>query len=226
MFGKEVVLYYRFDNKKTFALTIRDINDLGIVFEIFVTQVYIFPDTLQNPTYILDIWWHVWFFTLLCHYLYPKAHIYTFEPDPANFEQLTKNLALNKVDTSYIHTHNFGVGKEEAQVQLYQTYRWSDKSLYPTDDKIGSCTIQIRPLSSILHEYDISYVDVLKIDIEWAEHELFDAWWFESLRNVYCFFLEVHPAPGYSMHTLIKNISSYFPIHRSQHIVHYFCKHR
>lgn len=224
LLGKEIVLNYHFDDTKTFHLAIRDINDLAIMFEIFVTQVYRFPHTMKHPQTILDIGGHVWFFTILCHYLYPQTHIYTFEPDTHNFAQMQKNLALNDVNLDYVHIRNYGIGKEEWDVLLYQDFRWSDKTLYPNQTNLPAITIHIRPLHIVLQEYAITTIDVLKIDIEWAEFDLFDAWWFDRLQNVYCFFLEVHPVKEHSIKALINHIKQYFPIHTSKHIVHYFCK--
>jgi FkbM family methyltransferase len=53
---------------------------------------------LEKDDIVVDIGAHVGIFAILVALMYPEAKVYAFEPLPANFYFLQKNIARHKVD--------------------------------------------------------------------------------------------------------------------------------
>ena len=67
--------------------------------EIFARQQYYFRAETESPL-ILDCGANLGMASLYFKWLYPKARVRAFEPDPSTFELLKQNLARNGVDVS------------------------------------------------------------------------------------------------------------------------------
>ena len=92
--------------------------------------------------------------------------IYSFEPLPATFEILKKNIELNKLEDKII-PYNFGLSDKKSKAML-QTY---------TPDNIGAASFtknknglfELRTLDSLKIK---DKIDLIKIDVEGAEVEV------------------------------------------------------
>jgi FkbM family methyltransferase len=121
--------------------------------------------------FIIDAGANVGYTSVLLKHAFPSAFLLAVEPDSENAEQIRKNLSINKVD-HYLILQG-GLWSTECWLQLKKE-RGSGKqwafyvvqSDRPTDLKAYS-------LPSLLNKYTYPTIDILKIDIEGSEAELF-----------------------------------------------------
>ena len=131
---------------------------------------------LNNNGTIIDIGAHVGVVSVYYSKLYPKATIYAFEPVRENFEALLKNLAINNV-------------KNVIPINKAVTCDGRDITMYTSEFSTGACTaikhereqfswnvstnIKSVTLNEIFEKYGISICNLLKIDCEGSEYEIF-----------------------------------------------------
>ncbi len=119
---------------------------------------------------------------------YPEARIISIEPEKSNFQMLLKNTAPYKnivcLEKALWHTNepltieNRGVNKESFEVRQQ-------------DDHCEKDAVQSTTVNDLIREFDLPAIDILKIDIEGAEKEVFSnhlAW----LEKVGLIFIELH----------------------------------
>ena len=136
------------------------------------------------PKRILDAGAHIGIFALIMAKRYPDATVYAVEPDSGNYEQLVKNIALNKLtNVTAVHA---ALARTEGTVKLYHSDHDAGHSLFDTWARNQTFEeVQGYPLS---HFKDIN---VLKIDTEGAEFEIIPP--LPDSRHV---IIEIHPIPG------------------------------
>ena len=149
--------------------------------EIFVEKIY--EQSLPANAYILDCGANIGLSILYIKRICPTAHIQAFEPDPANFSLLQKNIS------------SFGLNN----VEVIQAAIWKENTVlhFQSAGSMGSSIQSENNEESIavnavrLKDLLIRPVDFLKIDIEGAEYEVIkDA--ADSLHYVNRMFLEYH----------------------------------
>ena len=135
--------------------------------EIFIKQDYFFRCDRPDPL-IIDCGSNIGVSILYFKLKYPRARIIGFEPDPAIFEFLEKNLAANA--WSDVTVHNCALSDSEGETELFcepnlaGSLRGSLKK-ERTQQIVESKTVKTVLLSNYLH----GEVDFIKIDIEGME---------------------------------------------------------
>src|SRR5690606_30834579 len=101
---------------------------------------------------------------------FPNARFVCIEPDAANYEMLTFNLLENGVSNS--KRINAGLWSRNAKLEVLDDFRdgkdWS-KRVRETDG-VGLDAFSIQHL---VVEFGIDVIDILKIDVEGSEKEIF-----------------------------------------------------
>ncbi|QOI98462.1 MAG: FkbM family methyltransferase [Flammeovirgaceae bacterium] len=161
--------------------------DLTTFREIFLREEYNLdlPASIKPKT-IIDVGANIGFTSLFFSRHHPDATIYSLEPEPGNFKLLQKNVegysnitamqaALwNENGTIGIEDHGYGL-------RGFMVEKPSGKSQ----------TMQALTLQSLIEQHNITSIDILKIDIEGSEKEVFsgDTGW---LRITKCLVIELH----------------------------------
>lgn len=151
--------------------------------EIWENQIYKFQAKNDSPL-IIDCGANIGLSVIYWKYLYPKAKIIAFEPDPNIFKLLEENIAVFNFES----------------VDIRQNAIWSSntKLNFKSDNSVGG-RISDKGNKSFLIKVDTfrlrdllnQNVDMLKIDIEGAEDEvLFDCK--DQLTFVDKLFVEYH----------------------------------
>lgn len=152
------------------TMDLRD-DDMYIYHEIFEQRVYAgkIPVKLKAPN-ILDLGANVGCSALYFMREYPDANIFCVEPDEQNFSILKNNIR----DKPKIKAVRFAVHPRYEMLELYSP-EWDNRPCaYRTKvAPAGKGTVFGMPIASIIAMSRFSMVDVLKIDIEGAEDELF-----------------------------------------------------
>ena len=110
--------------------------------------------------------------------LLPTSVVYAFEPFKESFEQLKMNIASDPKITAY----NFGLSNKDGMQSFHSNSSSATNSLFPSD-KAGIQTwgenlletqklveAGFKTLDSVVQTMQIPKIDILKIDVQGAEH--------------------------------------------------------
>ena len=164
------------------VMHIRDIfgYDLPILYEIFTQDVYHLRKLmLPEQAVVFDVGAHIGSFSAAVHSRFADAHITAFEPHPDNFAYLQKNapfaLCINKAIAGSAGTVH--LGDHEAS----SSYALSDSGIAVEAVTLGSYIAQVPR------------VDLLKVDVEGVEKEIFEHLEPDMLAKVEKVMMEIHP---------------------------------
>jgi FkbM family methyltransferase len=154
--------------------------------EVFLFKSYDFSWT--DPKIIIDGGGNIGLTSIFFAEKFPQAKIFSIEPSDSNFQLLQKNTtpyelivpihsALWNKDTSLIIKD-----KEESH--------WAFAVEECSPDHPDS--FKAISIASLLKEQNISRVDILKLDIEGAERELFTANYEYWISRTKCILVELH----------------------------------
>jgi FkbM family methyltransferase len=119
------------------------------------------------------------------------SRIYAFEPDPTSFRRLTARVA----DERNVVACEFGLSDHDHDATLALDGPGSAVSTAP--GHFGAATVRLRDVVGVLDELGIESIDLLKVNIEGGEFDLFDrligAGWLPRIRVVSIQFHEWHP---------------------------------
>lgn len=101
--------------------------------------------------------------------VFPKARVLSIEPEPGNVAMLRRNLDFDRATIAAV-----AVGSNEREALMF-TRSGEHGYTIVGEPAPGQKTVQVpvRRLDSLLDEAGFATVDVLKVDIEGAEQELF-----------------------------------------------------
>lgn len=150
--------------------------------------------TDSNVKTIVDLGANIGFSVLHFKAKFPDAQIIALEPEKHNYDQLVKNV------------------KEFSNVECLQNAIWyTKKNLGIFDSGLGEYGYQVVEsnqklvgsvdaitMNDIITRYNLKTIDILKIDIEGAEKELFTHNYESWLPKVRCIVIELHDSyrPG------------------------------
>ena len=112
-----------------------------------------------------------WYTTLLADLVGRDGEVHAFEPVPAFFQALERNVALRGPATN-VHLRNVALGDEpgEVAIHLFAGLPTGHASLSDMDrDDFETVEVPLVTLDSYLADQHIDRVDVVKMDIEGAE---------------------------------------------------------
>ena len=147
-------------------------TDLATLLQIFWNHEYEF--TLgQTPQVIIDGGANVGYSTLYFAKRYPDARIICVELHPENFAQLQKNTAqysqVSAIQAAVWHTdENLGLWDPD---EGHWGFRVDTTG---AADPSSQITIKGITISAIIEQFDLSQIDLLKLDIEGSEKEVFE----------------------------------------------------
>lgn len=161
--------------------------DFATLVEVLLQKSYQLPFNF-NPKYIIDAGGNIGLTAVYFANQFPTAHIITIEPDADNFKVLLKNthpyLNISAVQKGVWHKNAFlkvidnGLGNNSFTVQEV--------------DEENDFDVNAIGIADILNENNWPYIDILKMDIEGSEKELFeknvDSW----LPKTKVLFIELH----------------------------------
>lgn len=164
-------------------------TDVHAFWQVFIGGDYDFPVNGQ-PDFIVDAGAHVGFATLYLQHRFPQATIVAIEPEESN----ARMLAANTRDYSRVRLHRAALWNNHQKLRIENpgADSWSFR-IQDSDSSAGNVAAITIP--DILA--DTASIDILKLDIEGAEKELFsgDVGWLDKIGMVILEFHE-HYAPG------------------------------
>jgi len=162
-------------------------SDFSVFRQIFMNDEYGL-ELDGTPQVIFDIGANIGLASLYFAHRFPDSRIYALEPDPSNFAILTLNA------------------ESIPKIVLLQNALWNRNTpLEMIEDGHDKWGIQVRELSDsqknhvqavsmefLIEQYRIAKIDLLKIDIEGAEFELFEGDCKSWLSKVKVLVIELH----------------------------------
>jgi FkbM family methyltransferase len=164
------------------------------------------PDEVKT---VLDIGANVGATALYFARLFPNARIYAFEPAPDNFAVLSRNIA----NSDRIRGFNFGLGAEDAELELFHSdnpVNFGGYSLHPAgSDTSKKIRIRIRNAAAVLSELSLEKIDIVKVDTEGAEYDILTAFPERILQTAKYVTGELH---GNKDFALLEYLSRWFDV--------------
>ena len=139
-----------------------DLKELELIKRVFSKKKIIFYDCGAN----------FGFYSLYVSSLSSQNQVYSFEPSPATFEDLKKNITLNNFDN--IESHNLAVSeKEDMEIELIESINDWESSLSNSNfeiiNKVKTKTITLDNFNDKNFEKKSNYYTIIKIDVEGHE---------------------------------------------------------
>lgn len=164
-------------------------SDIQTFIEIFIDEEYNFSVPFV-PRVIVDGGANVGLSTLYFKNKFPTARIISIEPGTKNFEMLSKNAGHFK-DVTLI---NGALWHSKSQVSVSDKYNMGEWGMV-TEEVNGSTnddTISTVTIDEILEQHNLNHIDILKLDIETAEKELFSCNFANWLSKTKIVVIELH----------------------------------
>lgn len=137
--------------------------------KIFVEGEYAFSLGL-TPRLILDGGANVGYSSVFFTHQYPEAVVVAIEPESENFQLLTQNTALYK----NIRPIQAALWPRKTELVMENTTGQPDAFRVSESHSSDSSTIPAITIMDLLGEMGLDRIDLLKLDIEGAEKELFE----------------------------------------------------
>ncbi|MDD4251013.1 MAG: FkbM family methyltransferase [Candidatus ainarchaeum sp.] len=195
---KDILTYGDFikERKKT--------SDSVIYEQIFIKKEYNYKIDFV-PKIIIDAGANVGYSAIFFARKFKDAKIYAIEPEKSNFEVLIKNTKKYK----NIKSFNFALWDKNTKINLIETSFGKCGFVTEKIKSKKSTFVKSLTINKLIKDNNIDVIDILKIDIEGSEKEIFSKN-FDWLSKVKLIFIELHEniRPGCTKNFL-KAISNY-----------------
>jgi FkbM family methyltransferase len=159
----------------------------GTIAVVFIRQEY---GPLQDYKTILDIGANMGCFAVYAALACPNAEIYCFEPEERNFGNLKMNININSLDKR-VHAINCAVASSTGSREL--VIGESPLNSLVTLEASGSRqTVNCVTLRDIFRENKLESVDLVKMNCEGAEYEIFEGCTTEDFERMPRIRVEYH----------------------------------
>lgn len=170
-------------------------TDISTYVQMFVNREYAL-NLARSPRVIVDAGANIGFSANFFAQCYPSARILALEPSADNYALLVRNtqhlpnvVPLHRAlwgSRTRLSLYDPGPGRAGLQTDGFQTMEMTTP-----EGATASPTVEAVDLDTLMQEYDIPYLDILKIDVEGAEKDVFQqggAW----LQRVGVIQIELH----------------------------------
>lgn len=143
-------------------------DDRHVIFELAVQQIY--PVAIAPGDVVIDVGAHIGCFTVMA--ARRGARVLSFEPVPANFARLRRNVVRNGIEGVLLFPFALGERREERAMFLPDDCSHSARySLHPAR---GGETLRISclTLDEVVAEHALERIDLLKLDCQGSEYEI------------------------------------------------------
>lgn len=210
------LVYFGFYKKSYFTLVLR--NNIHVKLRTASTDIQAFVNVwiieeykregfeIKDCDIIIDIGAHVGFFALYASQYCRSGRIFCFEPIKESFDLLVENIKMNNLTN--VNCSNKAVYAQNKNVRVYLSNDQAAHSIYGNGDKY--IDVNAMTLSDILNTNNIKTCDLLKMDCEGSEYEIFQSTSDEYINRIQKICLEYHIMKNdhESLHSLKNRVSS------------------
>jgi len=198
-FFQAVVLFFKVEILKVQHLQFKGLNiylrkgtsDHIVFFQVMVYGSYEFARKWRGVNVVIDAGANVGMSSCYFSTLFPEARIISIEPEPGNFMQLVKNTnsLKNVKPLQYALWKNDGVLAIDGTSN--ETWSFKVKEQVVLDSE-STTQIDAVSIDTLINQFNLECIDVLKIDIEGAEYDLFLENYESWLPHVKYIMIELH----------------------------------
>jgi FkbM family methyltransferase len=190
------------------------IADSGSLLSVHVDRDYDVPGfDWKRARSIVDVGANVGSFTVWAANRAPGARFVAVEPNPRTYGFLRQNVLENGLQDR-VKVLNVAVGTEPGWAGLELVDHPLGTRL--ARNGVGDLAVEVRTIERLLLDAGMRQVDMLKIDCEGMEYDLFKSMEERALRSVRAVACEYHDEPGHDVRELEAALSSSgFAISRS-----------
>jgi FkbM family methyltransferase len=159
-------------------------------FEVFIRKDYVFdyPRDFGSPRTIIDAGANIGLTSVFFANKYPEASIFAIEPEVDNFRLLVENTEQYE----QVRPMKSALRSKSKLVEVVDRgYGFRGFIVQDVADQ-GKDSLYAVTVVDILKENSLNAIDILKIDIEGSEKELFEENYDEWLPKVKCLIIELH----------------------------------
>jgi FkbM family methyltransferase len=173
--------------KKPFELR-NNVSDKAIFFQVFYEKQYdLYGVDFPDATKIIDGGANIGCASVYFSLRFPNAKVIAIEPEKNNFELLKKNAA----PYTHIQCVQAGIWGENERLSLSNPGGGAAEFMFE-NNAFNEYSVNGVTISSILNSQGWNEVDILKLDIEGAEKEVFSAEDLSWLKKVKLLIIELH----------------------------------
>lgn len=144
--------------------------DWGVMRGVFRDKEYSIPLAVGPVQRIMDVGANAGYASLFFAQQYPSAEILAIEPVPWNVHACRRNFQINGCQATIIEA---AVAREDGEAQLLLTGHDSCESLTPVHPWKKKMSVKTMRIESIMKNHGWDDIDLLKVDIEGYEKDLF-----------------------------------------------------
>lgn len=161
-------------------------SDVSVFEQVFVWDDYALPFKL-DPNLIIDGGANVGYASVYFANQYPEAQIVAVEPEKSNFELLLENTS----GYPNVSTIQAGIWHKAATLKIENPN--DDKSMFRTaESESQEGALRAVTIRELLARWNAPEIDILKLDIEGAEREVFSLNYEDWLGRVKLLIIELH----------------------------------
>jgi FkbM family methyltransferase len=162
-------------------------TDLTILQEVLFKQVYgaVSKRLAKSPETIIDLGANIGMATLYLANQFSNSRILAVEPEPANFGMLNKNVQ-SLIRAGRCKTLRAAVWNEDGDADLGSAGEGVFWSFYAKAGGNSASAVPARSMNSLVRESGFETVDLVKVDIEGGETQMFrgNLDWLDRVRAI------------------------------------------
>lgn len=155
--------------------------------EVILNETYDIPFQAE-PRYIIDGGGNIGLTACFFASKYPGSTIISIEPDSGNYGILQANCK----PYANIHPLQSGIWKRDTRLKITNSGAGNNAFTVTETDEATAETIQAVTLSSVMEQFGMPHIDVLKLDIEGSEKEVFEDGFEKWLLHTRVLIIELH----------------------------------
>lgn len=140
-----------------------------------------------KPEVIIDAGANIGLFSILMKNRFPETKVICIEQDKENCEVLKRNLS----PYNNLEIVNAGLWNSVTKLNVLDKYKAGYSAMVVEEDAING-EVDAVTIDSLMKTYELEQVDILKIDIETSEKELFLKNYEQWLPKVRVIIIELH----------------------------------
>jgi FkbM family methyltransferase len=185
----------RFETRDGFVLPLESFHDLVTAWVLFCRNEYAVPPDAKA---VVDFGANYGAFAVLAARAAPQAKIVCFEPFPETFSRLQQTLRLNKLEDR-VTCLPMAVARQSGQAFMITDPSIPSQSRGVEEASAGRPSLEVRTLSlgEALEEarrvMGTQQIDLVKMDIEGAEHSFLQDVTPHTLAGISAWQMEYHP---------------------------------
>lgn len=167
-------------NNKVIKLRKPPSSDFDVFKQIFYWKEYLpvvecfqehFKPEANSKLIILDCGSNIGLTSLFFLDYFPNSRIVAIEPEIGNFNSLDFNL--DQKSFPQIVKIKGAVWSKNAQIQIVKDFRDKSDWSYRVEETDEADSIKAYSINQVITEHSLDFIDILKIDIEGSEQEIF-----------------------------------------------------